>query len=1249
MELDLIGQDLSSLQEIQWERAERCESVNVHFNRLTSLRGLPPLTSLTELNLSSNHFKSCDLPELMKLSALVTLDLSGNKISSLRNMPYLPQLRNLSVAFNFITNLDGIQLSVPYLEQLDVRGNQIAKSYDLDPLADLAQLRVLFIGGPQQNPVCNRIPNMTRLFQICEALQLVDDKTKSEWRNYQLLDAPTPRFDELLKSRSHPNTASSKKSANRNRSDDYQYQQQQQLLLRSVHTPSTSKVLFPNRQYLDDRLATDSARQRSPRYFDFEEVPPVGEISPRSQMGSAIKKSRRGHHDDDDVPEAENHRTPQQLVHRRQPQSHPRSESSLPTNPWSRGVSYDDGDVEKEYHDENWAHQRVHQRRPIAQEYQQQLPQEKSNQRNMDRNEYDGLVDTPFPSTSKQTLLSGVKPENEKNKVNSQEPPSLTVSTIDNLDQDQRNPMEEAASSIPSPTKSVRTVDSDFRDEEHQLSLKLVSSVMTLSALTEKNALAKKMQAFNTIRLDAIRFKAKRQLQEKQRDLDNVLAEKLRLQEAHDSTLAQHELALQHEREKYDSLHFHQQQQDLMYQDLRRENERIRAVNEALESEKDAYVHELVEVKQLMNEVNVRLIDHQKKELQWNQQMNTKDEELRQKTQQIADLETQKLALQKETEYCQYRIQANDEAITNFKASIQVLQDTLVAKDESLAIKDHEREVLKNKLAEFTRHQEGSALSQQQSLLTMRQEMDKLQEKNQTLQRQVEEFQSRRLESRLLTLQKAFDEITQHNQELQKEVSERKIQHSQDRKVMKELSKCVKKLQEIDSYRKEQVCQQCPIHETKLREQQESIHQLQLDYSQLLRQLQHRQTQDDSMHENQQRSFDAQKHQLLEQLQRLEKTVQEIDAAKQQLETALQVKDVVLKDQTQQIQEMKRAVQHLEEENQDLKVTTQEYEEKVEELRGDIAELEDEISIKVQMEQKVKRIIRDYLRQELRRQQQEEDNDREKDGEDGNDDIGTRNKQFFDRQRLSRSIELLSTKVQTTPPGQRHLKKERRGSHNSEHTHRSSSPPQEEDWMADADYSYEKHTANTSHLHQLSGLPPRGGLIASSGRGGTDRGMADEEFLALLEDIDGIALAQFHHSDRKPGKDGNRRRNSNSRLDEIDVQEDEDSDEMHGRSDRDRRQHQNQILTDNKSEKKSHSGGDSVCHSLQCQKQRQALEQALQESYQRLAQQQVDFERALAAKNEEYDRVSESLVCAYLLGWNQFFCACVKTLKILPT
>ncbi|KAJ1387755.1 hypothetical protein B484DRAFT_4679, partial [Ochromonadaceae sp. CCMP2298] len=173
---------------------DRVHSLNLHFNQLTSLHGLPRYTFLSSLNLSSNHLVSCDLPELALLPALSTLDLSGNKISSLRLLPFLPSLTTLAAAFNFITSCAGLADATPALESLDLRGNLISHmpgndmrndmrgngggngglSCGLKDLSSLQALANLRLGGSKPNPVMGVAGAVEGLFHVCLSLQSVD-------------------------------------------------------------------------------------------------------------------------------------------------------------------------------------------------------------------------------------------------------------------------------------------------------------------------------------------------------------------------------------------------------------------------------------------------------------------------------------------------------------------------------------------------------------------------------------------------------------------------------------------------------------------------------------------------------------------------------------------------------------------------------------------------------------------------------------------------------------------------------------------------------------------------------------------------------------------------------------------------------------------------------------------------------------------------------------------------------------------
>lgn len=125
LEIDRLGEDASHITDFNLHKIghlSSCTHLNLHCNRLQTLVGLPHcnLTSLTELNLSSNDFSSSRLPELSHLPLLRILDLSANKLQSVLDLPFLPGLESLIVAHNILSSLDGLNDNVPNLIKLDV-------------------------------------------------------------------------------------------------------------------------------------------------------------------------------------------------------------------------------------------------------------------------------------------------------------------------------------------------------------------------------------------------------------------------------------------------------------------------------------------------------------------------------------------------------------------------------------------------------------------------------------------------------------------------------------------------------------------------------------------------------------------------------------------------------------------------------------------------------------------------------------------------------------------------------------------------------------------------------------------------------------------------------------------------------------------------------------------------------------------------------------------------------------------------
>jgi hypothetical protein len=167
------------------EPIRKCTSINLHFNRLSNLVGLPILYYIKELNLSSNLFKSSDLPELTYLPSLTILDISGNMIHSVLLLPYLPQLSKLFIAFNPIDSFDTLYESAPNLVYLDIRGNNI-HSIDnnefISSISSLNQLTELVIDGKKLNGIITlHTKDIINIFTKCNSMQIINNKSVEEW------------------------------------------------------------------------------------------------------------------------------------------------------------------------------------------------------------------------------------------------------------------------------------------------------------------------------------------------------------------------------------------------------------------------------------------------------------------------------------------------------------------------------------------------------------------------------------------------------------------------------------------------------------------------------------------------------------------------------------------------------------------------------------------------------------------------------------------------------------------------------------------------------------------------------------------------------------------------------------------------------------------------------------------------------------------------------------------------------------
>lgn len=87
------------------ENFPHLETLDLHDNRIVDISGLTKLTSLRNLNLSSNLIEVLELPEL---KCLVDLNLRSNKIRQIKKMVGFPSLAKLNLGCNRIAESHSI-------------------------------------------------------------------------------------------------------------------------------------------------------------------------------------------------------------------------------------------------------------------------------------------------------------------------------------------------------------------------------------------------------------------------------------------------------------------------------------------------------------------------------------------------------------------------------------------------------------------------------------------------------------------------------------------------------------------------------------------------------------------------------------------------------------------------------------------------------------------------------------------------------------------------------------------------------------------------------------------------------------------------------------------------------------------------------------------------------------------------------------------------------------------------------------
>ncbi|KAK1947444.1 Dynein assembly factor 1 [Phytophthora citrophthora] len=143
-------------------------------NGLPRIEGLEHQKELRTLYLHENLIYKIEGLESQLL--LDTLNLSQNQISCIENLGHLKQLTSLALKSNYLTSAKDIAhvLEVPSLSVLDIQSNRINDTDIVDILAQLPNLKVLYLQG---NEVVKHIKQYRKtMVYRCRKLKYLDDR-----------------------------------------------------------------------------------------------------------------------------------------------------------------------------------------------------------------------------------------------------------------------------------------------------------------------------------------------------------------------------------------------------------------------------------------------------------------------------------------------------------------------------------------------------------------------------------------------------------------------------------------------------------------------------------------------------------------------------------------------------------------------------------------------------------------------------------------------------------------------------------------------------------------------------------------------------------------------------------------------------------------------------------------------------------------------------------------------------------------
>lgn len=143
-------------------------------NGFTKMEGLDKQTKLRSLYLHENCFEKIENLEYQ--TQLDTLNVSKNCLKKIENLSHMKLLTSLNVSHNYLKTADDLRhvLEIPSLNSLDLQHNKIEDPEIVDILAQLPDLRVVYLMG---NPVVKFIKNYRRtVVARCPQLKYLDDR-----------------------------------------------------------------------------------------------------------------------------------------------------------------------------------------------------------------------------------------------------------------------------------------------------------------------------------------------------------------------------------------------------------------------------------------------------------------------------------------------------------------------------------------------------------------------------------------------------------------------------------------------------------------------------------------------------------------------------------------------------------------------------------------------------------------------------------------------------------------------------------------------------------------------------------------------------------------------------------------------------------------------------------------------------------------------------------------------------------------